>query len=143
MITFVSMANLLLMYGCSRNATTVEYVFPDGFRGAAVIRENQPGGVPSCKSDYFFSRRPPCVLHFSNSGVLNIQGQSPTTQWHNASARYANGTVIPVSYSSPDFKVPKGEIALWSYAIQNGEDMLFVGTEDEFLKFRTDKQAAR
>jgi hypothetical protein len=57
--------------------------------------------------------------------------------WHSASARYENGTVIPVPYTTPGAKVSPDTLALWSFgSVQNGEAWLFVGTEEEFGKFR-------
>ena len=118
----------------------IEYVFPEGFRGAAVIRENQQNGTPPCKLPSLPTTYQ-CVLEFPVSGVLNIQGESPGKVWHNALARYAGGTSIPVPYNTPGTDVSRETIALWTFgSVQQGEDWLFVGTEDEFRKFKNEKE---
>lgn len=137
---FALIGLLVVASGCTRTIE-IEYVFPNGFRGAAVIRENQPNGIPPCKLPALAGINH-CVLNFPSTGVLNIQGDSPGTVWHTSSARYTNGMVIPVPYNTPGAHVSKETIALWTFGgVQYGEDWLFVGTEDEFRKFRDEKHS--
>jgi hypothetical protein len=132
----VAVCLLLLFSACSSGKLDIEYVFPDGFRGGAVIRENRPNGIPACRQPSFW-RNERCILKFPSSGVVEVQGPEPGTMWHSASARYENGTAIPVPYTTPGTKVPPGTLALWSFgSVQNGEAWLFIGTEEEFRKFR-------
>lgn len=132
-------AELCFNQACHSGKRQIEYVFPDGFRGPAVIRENQKDGIPACEVPWL-PRTTVCTLRFPSSGVLNIQGESPGKLWHWAAAHYANGTVIPVPNTPAGVKVSKDEIALWTFgSVQNGEDWLFIGTEDQFRKFRDEK----
>ena len=62
-----------------------------------MIRENQAAGIPACQVPWL-PRTHVCVLNSPSSGVLNIQGASPGQFWHQASAHYADGTVIPIPY---------------------------------------------
>jgi hypothetical protein len=51
------------------------------------------------------------------------------------------GRVIPVPYNTPESNESKEIIALWTFgSVQHGEDWLFVGTEDEFRKFKNEKE---
>jgi len=137
----VLLAFLVLFVGCIRGYITVEYVFPDGFRGPAVIRVRQPDGVPECEKDYLRRGSHRCVLTFPPSGVLNTQGEAPITQdqWE-ATARYANGTAIPIP-GVPETSISSNQTALWSLGtIKEGENWLFVGTESEFIKFKEQQQ---
>jgi len=129
----------LLFSACTNRNSQIEYIFPAGFRGGAVIRENRPTGVDACRRSWFpYTEH--CILKFPSSGMLEVRGQSPGGTWHYASARYENGTVIPVPYTTPGEKFPSDTVALWAFgSIQNGEDWLFVGTEEEFRKFRDDR----
>ena len=138
------LGSMILLTGCIRGYITVEYVFPEGFRGPAVIRVRQPSGIPACEQDYLRPGTNRCVLTFPPSGIMNTQGEAPVTQdqWH-ASARYANGTEIPIS-GAPQTKISSGQVALWSLgSIQEGENWLFVGTADEFERFRDKKNSNR
>jgi hypothetical protein len=138
---FLLFSQVLHLAGCQLGKVQIDYVFPDGFRGAAVIREHQPNGISPCKF-LSFPGTHRCVLNFPNSGILTIQDESPGTYWHNPSARYASGTVIPVPDSTRGIIVSNREIGLWTFgSVQNDEDWLFVGTEDEFMKFKEEKQA--
>jgi hypothetical protein len=131
------LASIILYVGCLRGYITVEYVFPDGFRGPAIIRERQPDGVPECEKDYVRRGSHRCVLTFPSSGVLSTQGEAPITQdqWE-ASARYANGTAIPIP-GVPETTISSDQVALWSLgSIKEGENWLFVGTESEFFRFK-------
>lgn len=138
-VTLVLSAGLLLNQGCSSGHLEVEFVFPDGFRGPAVIRENQSDGTPVCEVPWL-PRTKVCVFGFPASGVLHTQGVSPTKNWHRASARYENGTAIPVSNKPGGVIVAKDEVAVWYGPALEGEDWLFVGTEDEFRKFKYEKE---
>lgn len=130
----------LLFASCQLGKMQIEYVFPEGFRGPAVIRENQQNGIQPCNLPSLPTTYQ-CVLEFPVSGVLNIQGESPGKVWHNASARYADGTLIPVPYNTPGSNVSKETIALWTFgSVQQGEDWLFVGNEDEFRRFKNEKE---
>lgn len=43
--TFSMLAHMLIFAGCQFGTVEIEYVFPDGFRGAALIREKQTDGI--------------------------------------------------------------------------------------------------
>jgi hypothetical protein len=134
---FFAMGLCLMFSACTRNRE-IEYIFPDGFRGGAVIRENRPTGIPVCRQSWFL-RNERCTIKFPSSGIVEVQGQAPEGMWHYASARYENGTVIPTPYTTPGANFPSNTLALWSFgSIQNGEAWFFVGTEEEFRKFRDD-----
>lgn len=134
------LAQMVFYVGCIRGYITVEYIFPNGFQGPAVIRVRQSAGVPACEVDYLRPGSHRCVLTFPPSAVLNIQGEAPETQnQYHASARYANGTAIPIR-GVPQADVSNKTAAVWSLGfIREGEDWLFVGTEDEFMKFKEEK----
>lgn len=79
-------------------------------------------------------------MNLPSSGELKIQGESPGKLWHRASARYASGIPIPVPSNTPEISASKETVALWTFGgIQDGEDWLFVGTEEEFRKFKNEK----
>ena len=142
-IAIALLSELFLTTGCRSGKIQIEYIFPDGFRGAAVIRENQAAGIPSCETPWL-PRTQICILKFPATGILDVQGDSPGKLWHWASARYVNGTAIPVPYTNPGVGVSKETIALWTFgSVQNGEDWVFVGTDDEFTKFRDEKFRTR
>lgn len=130
------MCLLLMFSGCTGRSVNIEYIFPDGFRGGAVVRENRPDGISACRQSWFPPRQR-CIIKFPASGVVEIQSQAPEGTWHYASARYENGTAIPVPYMTPGAKLPPDTLALWAFgSIQNHEAWLFVGTEEEFRKFK-------
>src|SRR6266498_1355319 len=138
-LTIVLLMAVFCVYACQLGSMKISYVFPDQFRGPAVIRENQPDGIVSCTVPLIPGTHD-CVLNFPPSGVLSIKGQSPGRYWHEATARYGNGTKIHIPDSANKITIAKDQIGLWSYgSIQNG-DWLFVGTEDEFVKFKEQKQ---
>jgi hypothetical protein len=142
MVTIVLLAFMLLNQACQSGKLQVEYVFPDGFKGPVVIREHQPDGIAACEVPWL-PRTEVCVLNFPASGTLNTQGDSPTKLWHIASARYANGTVIPVPNTPAGITVAKDEVAVWYGQGQQGEGWLFVGTGDEFTNFQDEKNRVK
>ena len=139
LILVVGLIGPLLAYqACQAGNLQLEYVFPDGFRGLALIRENQNDGSPACEIPWL-PRTEVCVLNFPASGVIHTQGVSPTTVWHRATARYANGTAIPVPNRAAGIIVAEDEVAVWYGQGVEGEGWLFVGTSDEFREFNIER----
>src|SRR2546421_2759724 len=90
LITALLLIATVLWSGCRAHSLTVEFVFPDGFRGVAKVRSGQtPGITPVATNETI-------TLVFPSSGVLDIQGKLPTLDWHKPIARYRNGKALPV-----------------------------------------------
>jgi len=47
--TFLLLSQLLHLAGCQLGKIQIDYVFPDGFRGAAVIREDRGAVTEFCR----------------------------------------------------------------------------------------------
>ena len=112
----------------SNNASEIVLVFPDGFRGVAIIRASRPDGVP------IESKNGVITLTFPRSGILDIKEAIPTFDWHRLSAKFANGEDIPI-YDNDDQEVPVEKIALRSAGVVGKtEDWYVVGTYDDLKK---------
>jgi hypothetical protein len=143
-LIFSLFVQIALVVGCQLAHVEIEYVFPDGFRGGAVIRENQPDGVALCRIDAWLPGTHRCTVSMPSSGELKIQGESPDVLWHSASAHYASGKLIPLPNDNPRINDPEATIALWRPGqITPGEVWLFVGTKDECTKFLDEKHKIR
>lgn len=81
---------ILGIIGCREKPTpSITLVFPDGFRGVAILRWKQSDGL----------RLPPSELNYTlnipASGVLLIDGKNLMVDWYRQEARYASGQPIP------------------------------------------------
>ncbi len=84
------MCLMLGMVGCGEKPSpTVVLVFPDGFRGVAILRWKQPEGIKLSPGELNYT------LHIPSSGVLGIQGKNMMVDWHRQEARYASGRPLP------------------------------------------------
>jgi hypothetical protein len=116
------------------------YIFPDGFKGAAVVRSNRPNGVSIAAKSGIVS------LSFPASGVLEIQEDDPIHDWHRSMAKYVRGKKILVVGESGDGSVADDVIAL-RYAGVKGEpakgteeSWYVVGTSEDAIKVKADVQ---
>ena len=119
---------------CWESSYTLTYIFPDGFKGAAVIRSNRPSGVP------VEARNGVITLRFPSSGVLDIQGDDPIHDWHRPIAQYASGKKISVIGISGDGPLPDDAVAL-RYAGVKGERAK--GTEESWYVIGTSEDARK
>lgn len=113
------------------------YIFPDGFKGAAVVRSNRPNGVPIAPRNGIIT------LSFPPSGVLDIQGDDPIHDWHLPIAKYVSGKKISVVGRSDDGSLaptPDDVIAL-RYAGVKGESAK--GTEESWFVIGTREDAIK
>lgn len=112
---------------CSRRPNQVTYVFPDDFREVFIFRGGEDDGIVVSKVD---GTR---TFYIPPSGVLIVKGELPTRQWHTPSARYANGTPIPIY--QPSNQLSKDTVALRGLGTKNEkEDWFVVGTYDDAAK---------
>jgi hypothetical protein len=114
-----------------QNASTVDYVFPDGFSGIAKIRSVKSEGVTLVENNGVVT------LDFPPSGVLEIKGKLPIFDWHKPVAHYQSGKTIPVA--TPPNEVSDNEIALRdvSGTKQNTEEWYVVGKFSEIHAAQT------
>jgi hypothetical protein len=110
------------------------FIFPDGFKGPAVVRSNRPNGVP------VKARNGIVTLSFPPSGVLEVQGDDPVHDWHRSVAQYASGKKISVVGESGDGPVPDDLVAL-RYAGAKGESSK--GTEESWYVIGTSEDARK
>ena len=112
---------------------SIHLTFPDGFRGLARLRSNQPDGLTLDTSKRTRD------LRFSSDGVCDIRGDLPTLKWHQVTARYSNGKPIPVISSAAN-ATPE-TFGVWSagLAANNTEDWFVVGTHKD-LEAATEKK---
>lgn len=128
-LTLSSVLGVCMGAGCSERAHVLTMVFPDGFRGAVVLRAKQPGGVDLNLG------APEIILNFSDSGILRVKGELPTLKWHRLTGKFVSGESIPVP--GPDREVPDDVIALRSVGILgDDEDWYVVGALEDVGKTR-------
>lgn len=129
----------LLLTCCQRADMEIVYVFPEGFRGVAKIRSRRPEGL-ALRPQREGANRQVLTLQFPASGVLDIRGESPTLDWYSPSARYADGTAIPVAGFGG--KVAEDAVALRGMGgIINDEEWYVVGTFADQLKAAAERHA--
>ena len=116
------------------------YIFPDGFKGAAVVRSNRPNGLSIAAKDRIIT------LTFPPSGVLDIQGDDPIHRWHRSTAKYVSGQKISVVGESGDGPLADDVIAL-RYAGVKGEpaksteeSWYVIGTSEDAMKVKAEVQ---
>jgi len=103
------MCLMLGMVGCrEKPSPTVMLVFPDGFRGIAILRWDQPDGTKININDQSFE------LHIPSSGVLPIQGKNLMVDWYVQQARYESGR--PLTQGNQHTKDEDG-IYLWDMGV--------------------------
>src|SRR5947209_5577827 len=114
---------LLFHLGCERRSPIIEFVLPDGFRGAFIVYTNQVDGVdlPFAANTYT------CVI--PSSGVLKVRKDGPFYNWHRTRARYENGTILPVLSHSEH--IASGTVAFWNGASEVNMLYDFIGTQEE------------
>ncbi len=86
----------LLVAGCSRSGHPVEIIVPTGFTGPIWIVEDAQKGkpIPLVGGRY--------RVEVPEGGVLTVSSTDLFQQWHSESARFADGTTIPVKSDPPD-----------------------------------------
>ena len=112
----------------------LEYIFPDGFKGPAVVRSNRPKGVNIAPKNGIIT------LNFPLSGVLDIHEDDPIHAWHRPVAKYGSGKKILVVGESGDGSLSDDVIAL-RYAGVKGERAK--GTEESWYVIGTSEDARR
>jgi hypothetical protein len=112
----------------------MEIVFPDGFRGTAVVRFTERDGVyVKPDGDQYTFRIP-------ESGELNVRNDNPQFRSRRESARYRNGQPIPIAYLTDERTIPQDDvIAVWPLLFEGDDAGFFVGTRRE----RNDLQQKR
>ena len=110
------------------------YIFPDGFKGPAVVRSNRPDGLSIAAKNGVIT------LSFPSSGVLDIQGDDPIHDWHRSMAKYVSGKKISVVGESGDGSLADEVIAL-RYAGVKGESAK--GTEESWYVVGTREDAIK
>lgn len=114
------------------------YIFPDGFRGPAVVRSNRPNGVSIARKNGIIT------LSFPPSGVLDIQGDDPIHDWHRSMAKYVSGKKISVVGEGGDGSLADHVIALRYAGVKGetakgtGESWYVVGTSEDAIKVKAE-----
>jgi hypothetical protein len=131
-ISFIAAVSFLGA-GCASKPNQVEFIVPDGFRGAFAIRPDDPDGVLLKPGEKLYQFRIP------KSGVLGMRGYDPFRSYL-CTARFENGDPIWVSKRFND-KPQASEVGLFgghTHITFDGNDTPqatyweFVGTEAEW-----------
>jgi hypothetical protein len=103
------MCLMLGMVSCrEKPSPTIVLVFPDGFRGVAILRWKQPDGIKLTPGELNYT------LTIPASGVLPIQGKNLMVDWHIQQARYASGQ--PLAKGDQHTKDEEG-VYLWDMGL--------------------------
>src|SRR5262245_16817523 len=136
----LSVAYLPAAAGCSGSGRTVEYVIPDGHRGRVwVLLDPDAADVPVVDGRY--------RVALPKDGLLCGRSMGPFEQWHEASARYAGGTPLPVNLVSGHSQVAPGTVGMWggqrgqTFPDKRDYVVWVVGTEAEFKAVGLDQFA--
>ena len=120
---------LLTVTGCSPH---VDFVVPDGFRGAIYIIADPTNGVAIKKRDGIYT------VTIPSGGKLRVHDIRFLERWHWEDAHFAGGKRIPTaSVPSTGSLVSSNTIALrGGSAVNAGEiyHMYFIGTEPDFYE---------
>lgn len=110
---------MLGMTGCrEKESPTVVLVFPDDFRGVAILRWKQPDGIKLTPGELNYE------LHIPKSGVLSIQGKNLMVDWYRQEARYESGK--PLVQGDQHTKDEEG-IYLWDMGVNaDGSECWYV-----------------
>jgi hypothetical protein len=135
-IVILLLLAFVIWLGISRFTPSPEliYIFPDGFRGIAIVRSNKPSGVSVKPSGGVVT------LIFPASGILDIRGDDPIHDWHRPSARYVSGETIPAASANPDRPISDDVVGLRTVGSKgesadgDEETWYVVGTFDELKK---------
>ena len=127
---------LLLAGGCSRSGLPIDFVVPTGNSGPIwIVEDAKRGGEIPQNDGHYQIEVPP-------SGVVRVSSAAPFHRWHEQSARYADGTPIPMEVGPT--KVYADTIALRGGMYQEGTFRggrtvaficYFVGTEKQTQEF--------
>lgn len=110
---------MLVMVGCQEKPSpTVVLVFPDDYRGVAILRWNQPEGIKLNTNDQSYT------LHIPSSGALSIRGKNLMVDWYVQQARYEGGR--PLKQGDQHTKDEDG-IYLWDMGVNtDGSESWYV-----------------
>jgi hypothetical protein len=94
---------LLISAGCDQSGAPVEFIVPNGFSGPVWVVEDAQRGrpIPKVGSRY--------RIEVPENGVVRVSSTQPLRQWHSESARYTDGTPLPVEHGAD---VPELAVAL-------------------------------
>src|SRR4051812_43084960 len=104
LLSLVLLIALEIVAGCQKQPMTLEFVIPNGFSGVLKLRADAANGVELMPTNGAIK------LVFPASGALDVKGELPTLEWHKATARFANETLIPIP--GPNTTVPGNTLAL-------------------------------
>jgi hypothetical protein len=110
-LSFVVLALLGIASGCANKTMTIEFIVPNGFSGILKLKSNPKEATDLKTTNNVIS------LVFPESGTLSIKGKSPTLVWHRPTARFADGTPIPIP--TPSANVPEEVVALRGLGLKN------------------------
>jgi hypothetical protein len=112
------------LFGCGESAIQLQITVPNGYRGILKIYQNQTDGIViPIKSGKI-------ELNFDSRGILRLRGETPSLRWHTTSARYADGTEIPVIEFPAE--TPATKFGLRGFGgVKNDEDWYVIGTLDD------------
>lgn len=112
---------VLGMAGCrEKPSPVITLVFPDGFRGVAILRWKQSDGLKLTPGELNYT------LTIPSSGLLTIQGKNFMLDWYRQEARYVSGQ--PLLQGDQHTKDEEG-IYLWDMGVNadGGECWYVVG----------------
>jgi hypothetical protein len=79
---------------CRQKPITIVYVVPTGFRGAFSVCQDQ-SGIENVQWSGNVA-----VITVASNGSAHTHSALPSQKWHDAKARYSDGTDLPVALSS-------------------------------------------
>ena len=125
LIILVFLLTLGIILGCQKNSKIIEFCMANGYSGILRLRANSANGLELKETNGIIT------LMFPASGLLDIKGALPTLDWHKPMARFADGTIIPISERPA--KVSNNTIALRGLGVKykNTESWFLVGTADQ------------
>ena len=90
---------IISIIGCSHNAPTIAFVFPDGFTGMALVAEDETNGVdlPFENGQY--------NIEIPKNGKIAVKTLKPFTEWHKVIVQYESGKSIPYETATGDADV--------------------------------------
>jgi len=108
--------------GCSHNAPTLVFTFPDGFNGLVLISEDK-------KSDLVLPTRNGVYnIEIPQNGELAVKDFRPFNHWHKTIARYKSGKLL-----SDETSTSNTQNALFGLGYEHGRGCYyFVGTKADY-----------
>ena len=116
---------VIAIAGCSSHSPAVEYIFPNGFHGLAVIAEDKEYGLEIRPVDGKYT------FEIPRNGKLVVKDLAPFNRWHKDFARYSNGEKIPDMTSTNNAN--NGFYGLGTVrSVQGLGGYYFVGSKEEY-----------